>query len=80
MSPSANPAPDSPDPQRMQLVEERLTFQQKLIDDLSTALAAQQGDIAGLRRELHDCRATIEQLLAAGLDGEDLPHEKPPHY
>lgn len=64
----------------MRVVEERLTFQQKLIDDLSEALAAQQRDIDRLQRELSDCRATIEQLLAAGLDGGDLPHEKPPHY
>lgn len=64
----------------MQIVEERLSFQQKAIDDLSAALAAQQRDIERLTRELRDCRTTIEHLQAAGLDGGDLPHEKPPHY
>lgn len=78
-----SPIPPSftgPDDERLRLVEERLTFQQKLIDDLNAAILAQQGDLGRLRRELHECRTALERLAAAGSEGDDLPYEKPPHY
>lgn len=65
------------DRDRLTALEERLTFQQRLIDELNQAILAQGVDISRLQRELAQSRAAIEQLAA----GEgDLPHEKPPHY
>jgi SlyX protein len=63
---------------RLKALEERLTFQQRLLDELHQALVAQQGDVARLERQLGHCRAALERL--ADGQGEDLPHEKPPHY
>ena len=74
-----NPSAESRDA-RLQLVEERLSFQQKLIDDLNGEILRQQQEIVRLARDLHECRTALERLAAAGPAGEDLPYEKPPHY
>lgn len=71
--------PNAFDPQRLVALEERLTYQQHLIDQLNEALLAQQLHIERISRELNNY-ATALARLAETPHGEDLPHEKPPHY
>jgi SlyX protein len=63
--------------QRIQALEERLAYQQRLLEELNEVVLEQRGELDRLSRQAVASRATIEQLLA---QGEDLPHEKPPHY
>jgi uncharacterized coiled-coil protein SlyX len=67
-----------PDP-RFTALEERLTFQQRLIDDLNAVALDHRRELDHLARELHMCQSALERLHQSGL-GENLPHEKPPHY
>lgn len=67
---------DSP---RIVALEERLTYQQHLIDQLNEVVLAQRLDLERLSRELNNY-ATAVARLAQSPPGEDLPHEKPPHY
>jgi uncharacterized coiled-coil protein SlyX len=71
---------DSMEPDlRFTALEERLTFQQRLIDDLNAVALDHRRELDRLTRELHMCQSTLERLHQSGL-GENLPHEKPPHY
>jgi SlyX protein len=72
-----NPANDYE--QRLVALEERLTFQQRLIEELNGVVLDQRREFDRLARELAQCRQTLEQFRDAAL-GENLPHEKPPHY
>jgi uncharacterized coiled-coil protein SlyX len=60
-------------------LEERLTFQQRQIDELNTVALDQRREIDRLTRELNQCRDALELLRQSGA-GENLPHDKPPHY
>lgn len=73
-------APDDAfDSPRFVALEERLTYQQHLIDQLNEVVLAQQLHLERLGRELNNY-ATAVARLAQSPSGEDLPHEKPPHY
>jgi SlyX protein len=72
--------PEQPaDSQRMTDLEERLTYQQHLIDQLNDVVLGQARQLERLGRELASYVTAVERLTQQGL-GEDLPHEKPPHY
>lgn len=62
---------------RLRALEERLSFQQRLLDELNEVVLGQRAVLDRLARELAACRAAIGDL---SLRGDDLPHEKPPHY
>ena len=64
---------------RLVALEERLTFQQRLIDDLNAVVLEHQREIDRLLRELAQCSTALDLLRQSGA-GENLPHEKPPHY
>ncbi len=64
---------------RLVALEERLTFQQRLIDDLNAVVLDHRREIDRLFRELAHCRNALDLLRQSG-GGENLPHEKPPHY
>jgi SlyX protein len=64
---------------RLRLLEERLAFQERLIDQLNEAVLHQQQRLDQLTRQLAVMTQSLEQL-AAQSQGGDLPHEKPPHY
>lgn len=68
------------DEQRMIDIETRLAYQEQALDELSTALADQQGQIGRLERlaERLELRlaALAESLPAAGAATD----ERPPHY
>ena len=72
-------APEKPDDsQRITDLEERLTYQQHLIDQLNDVVLSQSRQLERLSRELAGYVTAVERL-AQGVQG-DLPHEKPPHY
>ncbi|MCC6491454.1 MAG: SlyX family protein [Pirellulales bacterium] len=62
---------------RLTALEERLSFQQRVVDQLHEVLLEQGRRIEALQREAARQRAAVQRLSAA--EG-DLPHEKPPHY
>jgi uncharacterized coiled-coil protein SlyX len=70
----------SPDdgPDRAALLEEKLTFQQRQLDELNAVVISQQEELARLRREVARLGGVVQDVLATGT--ENLPHEKPPHY
>lgn len=63
---------------RITALEERLTFQQKLLDELNTVVLEQGRQLDRLTRDL--ARQTDELTRLSALAEGDLPHEKPPHY
>ncbi|MCH2113380.1 MAG: SlyX family protein [Pirellulales bacterium] len=60
-------------------LEEKLSFQQRALEELNQVVLAQQVELDRLRNEMASYRKLIEGLQGDRL-GEDLPHEKPPHY
>jgi len=72
-----NTSPGHP-PSTVIELEEKIMFQQRALDELNSVVLRQQTDLDRLGRELHALRTTVQQLIEHG--GEDLPHEKPPHY
>lgn len=59
-------------------LEEQLTFQQRQLDALNEVVLQQQSELDRQRRELEKLAKVAQGLLDR--TGEDLPHEKPPHY
>lgn len=73
-------SPELPlDPRRITDLEERLTYQQHLIDQLNEVVLGQTKQLERLGRELASYVTAVERLAQHG-QGDDLPHEKPPHY
>jgi SlyX protein len=64
---------------RLRPLEERLAFQERVIDELNAAILRQQQQLDQLNRQLAAITRGLEQL-AEQAQGGDLPHEKPPHY
>jgi uncharacterized coiled-coil protein SlyX len=64
---------------RLLALEEGLTFQQRHVDELNGVVLAFRRELDVVTRELAQCRTALELLRHAG-GGENLPHEKPPHY
>ena len=60
-------------------LQQQFTFQQQSYDQLNGVVLEQQTELESQRRELKSLRQLIQQLLNRGV-GDDLPHEKPPHY
>ncbi len=76
----STPASHSPDEkQRLDDLEENLTFQQRALDQMNEVILQQQNELTKLRRELTRYRTEVDRLAESG-SGDDLPHEKPPHY
>lgn len=59
-------------------LQETLTFQQRQLDQFNAVVLEQQAEIDRLRREVNTLTEAVRGSLESG--GEDLPHEKPPHY
>lgn len=77
-----NPPDNSPQAaanQRIVELEERLTFQQRQIDELHGVALDHRRELDSLTAELTRLRAAFDRLSDAAM-GDDLPHEKPPHY
>jgi len=71
--PSANP------PSSAIELEQKIMFQQRTLDELNEVVLQQQTEIDRLGKEQRALRALLQQSIEQGV-GEDLPHEKPPHY
>ncbi len=76
-----NPPTNEPKDLSVQVVEleHKLTFQQLAFDQLNGVVLEQQAELESLRCELKSLRQSLHGLADRGA-GEDLPHEKPPHY
>ena len=59
-------------------LQEALSFQQRQLDQFNAVLLEQQAEINRLQREVNTLTEVVRGTLERG--GEDLPHEKPPHY
>jgi SlyX protein len=64
--------------QRLLALEEKLSFQQRQFEELNQVIVEQQTEIHQLRREVTVLSDAVKGLMVNG--GENLPHEKPPHY
>lgn len=73
---SHNEQPSRVDAQLIEL-EHKLAFQQRAYDQLNAVVLEQQSEIESLRREIDALKRSLEELTTRG---DDLPHEKPPHY
>ncbi len=60
------------------VLQEKLTFQQRQLDELNEVVLEQQAELERQRREIERLAQVARGLLDR--TGEDLPHEKPPHY
>lgn len=78
---SNTPSPADSNELNAQVVEleHKLTFQQRAFEQLNGVVLQQQAELEQVRREIHSLRQMLQGLLDRGV-GEDLPHEKPPHY
>jgi len=76
-----NPSPEEPHDLPAQVVEleHKLTFQQLAFDQLNGVVLEQQAELERLRREVASLRQLLQGFAERGV-GDDLPHEKPPHY
>lgn len=61
---------------RLLALEVQAAFQQQMLDQFHEVLLRQQAEIDKLAGSQAAVRSALDRLSA----GEDLPHEKPPHY
>lgn len=59
-------------------LEEQLAFQQRHLDQLNDVVRAQQTSLDRMQRELSQLHGLLQRVVERS--GDDLPHEKPPHY
>lgn len=77
----ADPVRNRTESDRMVQVEECLTHQQQLMDQLNRVVTDQASRLEQLERQLKRLRSEQEQLRNRTADqSSDLPSEKPPHY
>jgi uncharacterized coiled-coil protein SlyX len=77
--PSSQSEPTPQDPaERVLGLEEKIMFQQRGLDELNEVVLRQQVELDRLHLEVKSLRTLAEREQEQG--GEDLPHEKPPHY
>ena len=65
--------------QRIHALEEQLAFQQHTVDGLGETVCGQQALLEQLKNQLEQMQGLVERFSSGEL-GQDLPHEKPPHY
>ncbi|MGI9457901.1 MAG: SlyX family protein [Aeoliella sp.] len=69
------------DPDRQTQLEELLAHQQHLIDALNSVVTEQRLEMDALQQKVTRLEEQMRGLAqSAALGGDDLPHEKPPHY
>lgn len=66
--------------QRLQVLEERLAFQEHTLQHLDDALASQQQQIISYQEQLRVLLQQIQKLEASMPDGAAPADERPPHY
>ena len=73
-------AKGGPEETRLIRLEETLAHQEHLLENLDVAMTDLRDDLDRVRKQSKLTEAQIEWLLANSGQGQDLPHEKPPHY
>jgi SlyX protein len=79
LEPTMSSAECPDDHNRLLAMEERITFLQRSLDELNEVVIQQDQRLESLKRELSRLGSSLERLADAS-PGENLPHEKPPHY
>lgn len=69
---------DDPRDDRFIALEEKLAFQQRLLEEINAVVVDQQAELDRIRRELTQISEASRLLIER--TGDNLPHEKPPHY
>lgn len=69
-----------PEETRLIRLEEILAHQEQLLENLDVAMTDLRDDLDRVRKQSKLTESQIEWLLANSGGGQDLPHEKPPHY
>jgi uncharacterized coiled-coil protein SlyX len=64
--------------QRLIALEEKLSYQQRQLEELNQVIVEQHAQVLQLSREVRVLTDTVKGILENG--GENYPHEKPPHY
>ena len=64
---------------RCKALEERMAFQERMLEELNEAVLRQRQQLDQLSLQMAAVTRALEQL-AEQAQGGDLPHEKPPHY
>lgn len=78
MSSTADSQPGYPEGRSLVALEEKISFQQRQLDDLNSVVIEQQRELGSLKRELKSLTEVVRGFVER--TGDDLPHEKPPHY
>jgi len=74
-------APESELAARIEELENRLAFQDDLIDDLNGVVARQDRDLAALNLRLQELASKISDIAESTAGpGESSGYENPPHY
>jgi len=65
---------------KVQSLEELYTHQQRWMQLLDESIVEMRNDVARLRARCDLLVSRIDTAIALREEGEELPHEKPPHY
>lgn len=63
---------------RLIALEERIAFLEQRYEQLNAVVLEQQQELEQLRRQFQENREFVRRLHDSL--GDDLPHERPPHY
>ena len=68
------------DHDRLVRIEETVAHQEHLVGQLNESLTQLRDQYDRLEKQLERASSQVQWLMENSNPGEDLPHEKPPHY
>ena len=68
------------DPPRLVRLEETVAHQDQLLGQLNESLTQLRDQYDLLKSQFERASTQVQWLMENSNPGEDLPHEKPPHY
>lgn len=75
--PSSTEASAEETEERFQVLESKVLYQDRTIDDLNEVVTRQQDQMDKLNTEVERLRALLDGVLEGGVEDDDQP---PPHY
>lgn len=75
--PSSTEASTEEIEERFQVLESKVLYQDRTIDDLNEVVTRQQDQMDKLNTEVERLRALLDGVLEGGVEDDDQP---PPHY
>ncbi|MFA5371219.1 MAG: SlyX family protein [Sideroxydans sp.] len=66
--------------ERLINIEEKITFQEDLIEELNKTVYQQQQKLERLERMYIALAGQVRSIAEAGGEGKSLDNERPPHY